>query len=130
MNHSWKKWIFGIVLIILLVGCTSQDRYKYSGESEHWKGKVGMSTKNEGTYELVLTYKGDVEDLSSVRELTSSFEMGGLAGKNSRGFGESPSRKSFKSNMNNIQSEVDDENVINLKVQWEDHEESFQLEKE
>lgn len=88
-----------IIVIILLTlslatGCSSKDitehYYNYKGESEHWtaqykgytidefykeNGKLKCKEKADGN--LVFTYKGDLSDLSSVREVGYNFKNGG-----------------------------------------------------
>ncbi|MFQ3544525.1 hypothetical protein Q7A53_10580 [Halobacillus rhizosphaerae] len=130
MKQKWRKGILGILFIILLVGCSSAPRYTYSGDSEHWEGKVDVSAKDHGKYQLLLTYDGEFEDISTIKELSYSIEMGGFNQEYTFGFSDGPSSKSFKSNINNIKSEVNDGDVIDLKVQWADQEESLQLEKD
>lgn len=110
MRNSLKK-IAGLVLILLfnisfMSGCADVTvfNYDYKGESTNWtaeykgfsqtefyKENGRLNTKGKSDGDLVYTYKGNLSELSSVKEIDYEFET--IYGKHT--FGSGPSEKKF-----------------------------------
>jgi hypothetical protein len=94
-----KKIIIGLIFIILVIAIIYVLKYDVTrvntvlvGESDHWqasytiKGYVEFHEKegvlmssSSGSYELVLTYKGDLEEIKDITSIGVSSDSGGSA---------------------------------------------------
>ncbi|WP_253702048.1 hypothetical protein [Bacillus sp. FJAT-27445] len=138
-----KKIITLLFTIMLLTACseTTTNDYQFSGESEHWEAeysykgtekwgeKDGKKTySNEDSYEFVLKYKGSLEELSSLQKLEYSYETISSSGKRTEELTEPPSTVTFSSSGSSKGgAKVSKDEVIKVKVKWDDFEESFEL---
>lgn len=96
-----RKWtiLSFLFLLLLLSGCNKDVKryyYDYRGENENWKAEFIENdtvtfTKNKGSLHVeseaeevfLLTYKGELSDLSSVRLFEYGYESPSKAGKSS-----------------------------------------------
>ncbi|WP_044338388.1 hypothetical protein [Rossellomorea aquimaris] len=79
-----KKWLSGVLFCIFLSGCTSSEttnyEYTFTGESEYWeaeykeRGTGETAPFNEVEDELIVTYKGPIEELATTGLLSYSFQ--------------------------------------------------------
>ncbi|WP_226036822.1 hypothetical protein [Aquibacillus saliphilus] len=124
---NYSKWITIIFLIFVLIGCTSKEEDNFKGESEHWKGYLDVPIKNAHPFQdLVITYKGELEELKSVQQLIYSYDFGNYSGESAISFnGKSPSEKSFTAVIS--EKEIKRDGVIEVTVQWSGQEETFEL---
>ncbi|KAB2334437.1 hypothetical protein F7731_14575 [Cytobacillus depressus] len=138
-----KKIITLLLTIILLTACseTTKYDYKFSGESEHWEAefsykgtekwikKDGINTySNEDNYELVLKYKGSLEELSSLQNLEYSYNTNSSGGGETKNFTEPPSTVIFSSSgASKSGAKVSEDEIIKVNVKWDDFNESFEL---
>ncbi|WP_262174493.1 hypothetical protein [Saccharococcus sp. Marseille-Q5394] len=138
-----KKIISVIFTIMVLTACseTTNHDYKFSGESEHWeaeysyKGTEKWGEKNgqrkysiEDSYQLVLQYKGSIEELSSLQTLEYSFESNRNHWKLTEEYTEPPLTGAFlSSGESKGGAKVGKDEVIKVTVKWDDFEESFEL---
>lgn len=139
-----KKILTIIFTIIVLSACTGDVNhydYTFNGEGEYWKaeysfigtekwdekdGKKAYSNNNND--EFVLTYKGTVKELSSIKSLEYSYETSAGSGSSSMKFDEPPKNVTFNSKGATVNgAKVNEDEVIQVKVKWNDHEESFEL---
>lgn len=115
-----KKRILSLILIIavMLSGCSSKDdkevikhNYEFSGESEHWSANLKYDAKeiydkkedgaktysNEYNETLVVTYKGELSELSKLKHLEIEYEGKTGGGKHVADYdeGEGPISLSF-----------------------------------
>ncbi len=143
-----KIYIIMIVLLILTAaGCTKKDvtkyNYTYKGENDSWsavyqtagtvtftekKGK--LDKERESNEELLLTYKGELTDLSSVRHMEILYETS--TGKEKRvtdyETGESIQSKTFSLKSSGKGSAIPIENdIIKVTITLDDDVQSFEL---
>ncbi len=153
-----KKILTLLFTILVLTACTevtkdevtkdevtkkevTNNNYKFIGESEHWdavysyKGTEtwedndGTKTySNEDSDELVLKYKGTLEELSSMRNLEYSYTTSSSSGASTMEFTEPPRELIFTSKSSSEGgAKVNDDEVIQVNVKWDEFEESFEL---
>lgn len=128
---------------MLLTACseTTNNDYKFTGESEHWEAEYvykgtekwgekdgGKTYSNEDSYEFILKYKGSLEELSSLQKLEYSYETNSSGGDSTEEFTEPPSSVTFSSSGGSEGgATVREDAVIKVNVKWDDFEESFEL---
>ena len=138
-----KKIIVLLFAIMILTACseTTTNDYKFRGESENWQAeyaytgtekwgeKNGVKTyTNKDTFEFVLIYKGSVEELSALQKLEYSYETISSSGEAILEFTEPPTTVKFSSSGGATGgAKVADDEVIKVKVKWDDYEETFEL---
>lgn|GEM_PF-933174 len=96
--------VLGIALFILLfLGnryMIDKNKHVYTGESEHWKAKYTVSFQDKnGEVQVknvfVVTYKGDLSELSSAKRLIFSYKSSATKGGSTIDFETPPGIKSF-----------------------------------
>lgn len=139
-----KRLLTFLFPLFFLAACTDikQNDYKFTGESEHWEAEYsykGTETRgedngigtysNENSYKFTLTYKGSLEELSSMRRLEYSYSTLHSNGKRTEEFNE-PTTTIVFSNSGGSKNgaKVNEDEVILVKVKWDDREESILLE--
>lgn len=146
MNRN--RLIIGIVgLVILLIATTfimrSENReviehdYTFAGESENWKAEYNVDGQevffeeddtlkhdSDSQSEFKLTYKGSLNELSSVKRLEFNFEAPANAGSLGVNFDKPPEKKVFIHRSNDL---VTEDAIIDVKVQWDEKTEEFKL---
>jgi hypothetical protein len=133
-----------LVVTVLLFSYFSKNKtihkdYIFTGESEHWigeyvfKGTEKWKEKNKRTtlssesrYTLAIKYKGDLSELASVKKLSYSYKTSLGSGSDTMGFDEPPTQILFAINGGGTSTMNKDE-VIEVTVEWESFEESFEL---
>lgn len=106
MEVNMKKILIAFVSIMLLLsGChknkTVDYDYSFSGENEKWTVTYEAKGGSSSLYGMIvneavtLTYKGDISELSSMRNINYNYKSFGLIG-GSIGFGRPTDRKTFK----------------------------------
>lgn len=130
--------------MIILSACSGEKKHydlSFKGQGEYWEaeyffsgteiwkeidGKTTYSNKNRD--ELVLTYKGDLKELSSIKFLEYSYETSAGGGGGTREFTEPPTETTFRSTGGSENgAKVSENEVIQIKVKWDNQEESFEL---
>ena len=130
-----KKIITLLFTIILLTACSETTSYNnsFSGESEHWEAEYSnMGTEKWGekdgqrnysnniSYKFVLTYKGSLEELSSLQKLEYSFETNRGSSKSVMEFTEPPLSIMFSNSGGPEEgSKVKEDGVIKVNVKWD-----------
>lgn len=118
-----------------------EHNYQFTGEGEHWEavysykvtelwGKDGEQTthSSKDSYELVLKYKGSLEELSSMKNLEYTYETTTSGGTKTEAYKEPPSEKVFRTSGGSQNGAIIGEGeVIKVNVKWDDNEESFEL---
>jgi len=139
-----KKMLTVLFAMIVLTACSDEEEqydYTFSGEGEYWEAEYTFSGteiwkekdgrtaySNENTDELVLTYKGSLKELSSVKYLEFSFETSVGSGSSTREFDEPPTKVTYKNMGRTVNgAKVRDDEVVKVNVKWNDYEESFEL---
>lgn len=131
-----------IAVLMLLTGCntgTLHQTYTFSGEGEHWsaiysetvtekpaQAKGGNAYyKASSEYNFQLAYKGDAKDLKKIKQFTYGFEALGHGSSQSM---EGPVRieslhmyGSSDGSLNRGQA------PIKVSVEWDGHQEQFEL---
>ncbi|WP_240508100.1 membrane lipoprotein lipid attachment site-containing protein [Virgibacillus indicus] len=142
-----KKILTIFFAMIVLTACSGEENqydYIFTGESEHWEAEYSFSGteiwgeedgtttySNENRDEFVLTYKGTLKELSSLESLEYSYDTSAGGGSGTREFDEPPKEVTFKSGGSTGNgAKVNDDEVIQVKVKWNDYEESFELHNE
>ncbi|WP_458353592.1 hypothetical protein [Peribacillus frigoritolerans] len=119
----------------------TEHNYQFTGESEHWEavysyegtelwgendGQTTHSSKDN--YKLVLTYKGSLEELSSMKNLEYTYETTTSSGSKTEAYTEPPSEKVFTIGGGSENGAIVGEGeVIQVNVKWDGFEESFEL---
>lgn len=139
-----KKILTIIFTIIVLSACTGDVNhydYTFNGEGEYWKAKYSFigtekwdekdgkkAYSNNNNDEFVLTYKGTVKELSSIKSLEYSYETSAGSGSSKMEFDKPPTEGTFTNTGHSENgAKVNADEVIPVKVKWNDHEESFEL---
>ncbi len=140
-----KKLFLILFVMIVLIACSNEKfhyDYTFKGEGEHWKveysingtetlnEKDGITVQHSNEYrdEFILTYKGDLKELSSVEFLEYSYETSTGGGSGKKEFDEPPKEITFKFAGSVGNGEVIDANeVIRVNIKWNGYEESFEL---
>ena len=139
-----KKILTLLFTLIFLTACSGEEKhydYIFKGEGEYWKAEYSFSGTeiwgekdgrttyvNENNNEFVLTYKESLKELSSMKSLEYSYETSVGAGSGTREFDEPPTEVTFKDmGSTGNGAKVSEDEAIQVKVKWNDHEESFEL---
>lgn len=138
-----KKLVILFFIIMMLTACkeTIRDDYKFTGESEHWRSEYaykrtevwgednGKSTySSEDSYELILIYKGSLEELSSMDKLEYSYKTNSSGGSKLEEFTEPLSEVIFRtSGASRGGAKVSEDEVIQVNVKWNGVEETIEL---
>lgn len=139
-----KKIIIVLFLVALLSACSGEEKqqyhYTFKGEGEYWEAeyvvkgtetwrkKYGITKySNEDHDELLLTYKGTLEDLSSIESLEYAYETSAGGGGRFMEFDEPPTNITFKSEGGGSGAKIRKDEIIQLYVKWDSHEEIFEL---
>src|SRR5699024_4091352 len=115
--------------------------YLFTGEGEYWKAEVRYEAREEwgkdgdditsydgeAAYTFNLAYKGELEELVSVKRLVYEYKLPGSGSRTSITFDDEPiSSKAFTSTGSGGPIMREDHSV-DVKVKWDDQEESFEL---
>jgi len=138
-----KKILMLLIVILVLTACTKRvsNDYKFKGESEHWEAEYvyrgtevwkkdngDRTYSNEGSYQFLLKYKGSLEELSSIRKLEYAHKTNFSGGETMREFDGPPEELLFTaSGASKGGAKISEDEVIQVKVKWDDFEESFEL---
>lgn len=131
-----KNSIFILLFLILLTACKNTQEYNYVGEGDYWQAEFkvignGVFNKeneiteyvNNSIYYSTLTYKGSIEELQSIKKLKYSVEYpGGSFRSNKSG---QLNDGTFTFSGSGIR--VAENDTIDVVVNWDDLEESFEL---
>lgn len=137
------KLIILIITITLLTACSeaAPRNYQFTGESEHWEAEytynlieekegkdVQKTDSNAYHFRFVLTYKGSLEELSSLQKIEYSYETNGDKGSSAEEFVQPLTSGIFSISGSSENAEkVYEDAVINVNVKWIGSEESFAL---
>ena len=130
--------------IIVLTACSNEKihyDYIFNGEGEYWKAEYSFSGteiwgkkdgtitySNENNKEFILTYKGSLEEISTMKTLEYSYKTSAGGGSSKMEFDEPPTQVTFKSGgRTGNGAKVNEDEVIQVNVKWDDYEESFEL---
>ncbi|AYA76422.1 hypothetical protein DOE78_13760 [Bacillus sp. Y1] len=71
-----KPWVILLTIAILsLFGCNDGNFYEYKGENQDWTAELRLKQLDgEVKKEFILVYKGEAEELSSVKEISYRYE--------------------------------------------------------
>lgn len=139
--------MLSLLVMGLITACSNnrevtEHRYLFTGEAEYWEAEFRYEAdevwgkdsddvttySSEEDYTFKLTYKGELDDLSSMEELFYEYERGSTGkGSSLLTFEDPVSTKEFTSEGSGSGSIIREDMVITVKVKWYDHEESFEL---
>ncbi len=144
-----KLFLLLFAVFMVLTACSksagndvTRNDYTFSGESDNWKAEYnykGMETwgeddgvktyTNKDGYTFKLTYKGALKELASVEELEYAFETKNSSGFSTRELTDDPPNKlTFTSKgASEGGAKVSEDEVIQVNVKWDEHEEEFEL---
>ncbi|MBU9723864.1 MULTISPECIES: hypothetical protein [Bacillaceae] len=125
-------------------GETTIKEYLFVGESENWVGEFyyygeevwwenGGVTKRDGnnSEEVVVTYRGELEELASLQEFVITYSLGSNRGSNSSSmrttFDHPPHKKEFSTSGSGGDGRLSEEDSIHVSVIWDDQEETMEL---
>lgn len=135
-----------IIAGVLFVSCAKKDvtehKYTYKGESENWSaeykvdgsvtftrkdGKLDSESESENT--LVVTYKGDLANLSTVKHLEIEYDCITGGGKIEEDYedGESITSKTFTMNSGGNGAIPKDDAVIKVSINLDGEEQMMEL---
>ena len=139
-----KKILTILFAMVALTACSGEENhydYTFNGEGEYWEAEYSFRGtenwgekdgrtiySNENNDEFILTYKGTLKEFSLLKSLEYSYETSIGGGSGTREFDEPPTEVTFK-NMGSTENgaKVREDEVIQVKVNWNDYEESFEL---
>ncbi|MCM3006464.1 hypothetical protein [Priestia koreensis] len=118
----------------------TNNNYTFFGESKHWKAQYVYTGRkvwqnNNGTdglyvdknhYSFALTYKGPLNELSSIKKLEYFFNVMDIGEGLSHEFWKPPTTRTFSAS-GEAGSEVSEDSIVKVNVKWENWEESFNL---
>ncbi|MFF2501347.1 hypothetical protein [Peribacillus sp. NPDC058075] len=120
----------------------TEHNYQFAGESEHWEAVYsykgteiwGKNDSKQTThsskdnYKLVLTYKGSLEELASIKNLEYTYETTTSSGTKTEVYTEPLDEKVFSmSGASENGAIIGEGEVIKVYVKWDDFEETFEL---
>ncbi|WP_170971784.1 hypothetical protein, partial [Peribacillus simplex] len=120
----------------------TEYNYQFIGESEHWEAEYSYKGteiwgKNDSkqtthsskdSYELVLTYKGSLEELSAIKNLEYTYETATSSGTITEVYTEPLDEKVFSMfGASENGAMIGEGEVIKVNVKWDDSEETFEL---
>jgi hypothetical protein len=130
--------IFMMYLIISALISEKPNNYQYifTGEGEFWEAKFitngtegwekvenRITFSNEHSDVLTLTYTGSLEDIT-FKNLEYSYKTNSSSGSS---FSEITNDSTFTHRSSGNGAKVQENEVIQVNVKWNDHEESFEL---
>ncbi|MDT3429127.1 hypothetical protein J2Z22_004727 [Paenibacillus forsythiae] len=136
---------FAFVFILMMTACTNHSEvfndFSLKGESTHWTGELQVHTeerynKNDEkstTYEtsskhtFVLEYKGELEDLKSLRHLKYKYQGTAIGGSEDQTFDTGSTDKRFVSTSSGNGAFETKNSVIEVTVEWDNQTETFTL---
>lgn len=133
-----------LFMVLVLTACSNEKihyDYNFEGEGEYWEADYSfwgteiwgekdgtMTYSNNNSEEFLLTYKGSLKELSSVKTLEYAYETTAGGGEGTLTFDEPPTKKTFKmSGDSGNGAKVLEDEVIKVNVKWDRFEESFEL---
>ena len=118
------KFLFVLVVILILGACSNDKRFTLKGESANWKGTYQGYTydENNEASELTLIYKGDPSKVKD--NVKYNYETG-----NGRGNGNIPLTQKFIKIKKSCKgcATTDKNDVITITVSWNDKTETLKL---
>lgn len=133
-----------LFMVLVLTSCSDEKihyDYTFEGEGEYWEADYSfwgteiwgekdgtMTYSNNNSKEFLLTYKGSLKELSSVKTLEYAYETSAGGGEGTLTFDEPLTKKTFKmSGDSGNGAKVLEDEVIKVNVKWDRFEESFEL---
>ncbi|WP_156289804.1 hypothetical protein [Oceanobacillus salinisoli] len=130
----------------LISACSNNEEvtehsYLFTGEGHVWSAELRYEAEerwgkdaddintysSEDDYNFTLTYKGDLDDLASMKQLDYEFKEPTGGGSSSLTFDEPVSVKEFTSRGGGTGAILREDMVVSVEVRWDDNEESFEL---
>lgn len=128
ISKSLKTTSMIFILVMTIIGCIPEQSYTFEGESEHWRGVMRTPMNGDQLAKLKLIYKQDLEKLANIDELIYSYEWGNNSGETTLHFKERSSvGKQYTVVTSKKSSEIEADDVIEVKVRWDGKEESFSM---
>lgn len=137
--------LFAMIVLTACSGVKTIDKsyeYTFNGSGEYWKAEYSVNGKEvwqekdgvRTTYsssesdEFVLTYKGELIEISSLEYLKFSYETSVEGVSSESEFDEPPTDVSFKIIGESANgTKINGNEIIQVNVKWGDYEESFEL---
>ncbi|MCK0470661.1 hypothetical protein [Halalkalibacter sp. APA_J-10(15)] len=133
-----------IFLMLLLSACSNEEvmknKYSFTGEGQYWNAEYiyegtelwkeednRTSYSHESNDTFVLTFKGSLEEMQSIKRVDYSYETTTGGGGGSHEFDESPNEITLKSGSGGTGATIKENEIISVTVKWNDLEESFEL---
>lgn len=140
-----KYVVFCVVLLLALVtGCSKKESAEkeytntFKGESNHWtatyqvEGNGNLFKRQEGTKgkskrHFILTYKGDVSELSNLKTLEYSYLSSESKGHETLTFDKPVTEKEFTLDKAKDGEMESSDETVSVKVKWDGKEEELSL---
>ncbi|WP_043932560.1 hypothetical protein [Bacillus sp. EB01] len=133
--------LFFMYILVGIFGCqqnnekkiSNTERITFSGEAEYWKATIvnEILQGSDGLdFTLSIEYKGDLEDLKDVRQISYNYKYGTEEIKRSENTPEGlPTNKAivYVDNERNYTTSIDKQTVVPFKIEWNDKIEEFEL---
>lgn len=127
-----------------MTACTNHNEkfndFSLKGESTNWTGEMKVHTEerydkkdkksyyeSSSKHTFVLEYKGDLEDLKSLRHLRYKYQGNAIGGNEERTFDKGSKEKRFVSSSSGNGAFETKSSVIEVTVEWDNKKETFTL---
>ena len=138
-----KKFLTIVLVIFFLTACSEKtdENYTFVSESEHWKaefvydvsetwgennGKRNYSNKEE--YTLTFTYKGEASELATIKNISYGYDTATRSESNTIQNTDANIKSVFKlAGSSENTARLFPHHAITAYVQWDDFEETFEL---
>ena len=130
-----RRFIYLILFSAFIVGCTDNtntNHYKFQGEGEYWEVVYDYEITGESKdkYDLSITYKGELEELSTINNFSYSYTTS--TGKSSGSFEYEENEATNKMQMKKSGASegtpiLQKDEVIEIIINWGENEEVIEL---
>ncbi|MCL7745625.1 hypothetical protein [Halalkalibacter alkaliphilus] len=133
-----------LLLTLLLSACSNEEvikhDYLFTGEGQYWEAEyiyegteIWGEENNRTTYShekkdtFVLTFKGSLDEMQSIKNLDYSYQTSAGGSSVSREFDQPPNDISFRTSGGGTGAKINKDETIPVIVKWNGSEESFEL---
>ncbi|WP_374967350.1 hypothetical protein [Lysinibacillus sp. RS5] len=130
-----KTMVILLFALIILGGCSNGDsnvtrEVTFSGEADYWRATIVKEDLDGTDFTLSIKYKGDLEDLKYVHQISYSYKYGTEERRRSENRPDGLSSKKaivYEDNESTNADYINEQTVIPFKIEWNDKVEEFEL---